>query len=173
MSSERRFLIAPSLARFIRQERGILDRIAEGHFQPKRDRQQLVRVEQGRCCLILLTRVGDGSFAEEQTEIPLLQAEALMDLAAGTVAFDRTALSLGGDAEALLDRFLIPQGVDLLTVTIAADLHGFVPLPWLGLEVTDQPAYTAIGLALSGAPPVEAMEPSNVALEALLDTLES
>jgi hypothetical protein len=96
-----------------------------------------------------------------------------MDLAAGTIAFDRTALSLGGDTEALLNRFLIPQGVDLLTVTIAADLHGFVPLPWLGLEVTDQPAYTAIGLALSGAPRAETMEPSNVALEALLDTLES
>ncbi len=173
MSNERRFLIAPSLARFIQRERGILDRIAEGHFQPKPDRRQLVRVEQGRSHLILLTQAEDGSLAEEQTEIPLLQAEALMDLAAGTVAFDRTALSLGGDAEALLDRFLIPQGVDLLTVTIAADLHGFVPLPGLGLEVTDQPAYTAIGLALSGAPRAETMEPSNVALEALLDTLES
>lgn len=108
MSRERRFLIAPSLARFIQRERGILDRIAEGHFRPKPNRRQLVRVERGRSHLILLTQAGDRSFAEEQTEIPLLQAEALMDLAAGTVAFDRTALSLGGDIEALLDRFLIP-----------------------------------------------------------------
>ena len=173
MSSERRFLIAPSLARFIQHERGVLDRIAEGHFQPKPDRQQLVQVEQGRCRLILLTQAEDGSLAEEQTEIPFLQAEALMDLAAGTVAFDRTALSLGAEVEGLLDRFLIPQGVDLLTVTIASDPHGFVPLPWFGLEVTDQTAYTAIGLALSGASRIETMEPSNVALEALLDTLES
>ncbi len=172
MSDERRFLIAPSFARLIQRERGILDRIAEGHFTPKPDRRQLVRVERGRSQLILLTQAEDGSFAEEQTEIPVLQAEALMDLAAGTVAFDRTALSLGGDVEALLDRFLIPQGVDLLTVTIASDPHVFAPLPRFGLEVTDEPAFGAMELALDGAPNVDVMEPSNAALEALLDMLE-
>jgi hypothetical protein len=81
-------------------------------------------------------------------------------------------LSLGGDIEATLDHFIIPQGLDLLTVTISSDPHVFAPLPWFGMEVTDEPAFAAVELALRGAPAVDPVEPTNAALEALLDTLE-
>jgi hypothetical protein len=68
-----------------------------------------VRVEQGRSLLILLTQGDNGQFSEEQAEVPLSHAEALMNVAAGMIAFDRTALSLGGDSEAYLDRFISPR----------------------------------------------------------------
>jgi hypothetical protein len=88
------------------------------------------------------------------------------------ITFDRTALSLAGAIEALLDRFITPEGLDILTVTAPRDPHGFAPLPWFGLEVTDEPAFAAAGLALGGAPRIDPMEPSDAALNALLDALE-
>jgi CYTH domain-containing protein len=132
-----------------------------------------VRVEQSRSLLILLTQTDNGQFSEEQADVPLSHAEALMNVAAGMIAFDRTALSLGGDSEAYLDRFIMPEGLDILTVTIPANPHMFVPLSWFGLEVTDEPAFEARDLALAGAPHITTMEPSDAALNALLDALES
>jgi CYTH domain-containing protein len=121
-------------------------------------------VEQGRSLLILLTQDDDGQFTEEQVDVPPAHAEALMDVAAGRITFDRTALSLAGDIEALLDRFITPERLDILTVTTSRDPYGFAPLPWFGLEVTDEPAFAAAGLALGGAPRIDPMEPSDAAL---------
>ncbi len=172
MSTERRFLVASSLARLIQRERGTISRIVEAYFPPRPDRRQFVRVEQHQSRLILLTLAEDGRFLEEETAIPQHHAEALIDAAAGTVAYDRISLALSGDIEATLDRFIVPRGLDLLTVSIPSNPHAFAPLLWFGLEVTDEPAFASLGLALDGAPNVEGMEPSNAALEALLDTLE-
>ena len=172
MTNQRRFLIAPSLARLIQRERGTTSRIAEGHFPSRPDRRQLVRVEQGRSLLILLAQGDNGQFTEEQAQVPHSHAEALMDVAAGTIVFDRTSLSLGGDIEALLDRFIMPDGLDLLTVALPTNPHVFAPLPWFGLEVTDEPAFETSDLALGGAPRIEPMEPSGVGLDALLDALD-
>ena len=172
MVTQRHFLIAPSLARLIQRDRGTSARIVEGHFPSRPDRRQLVRVEQGRSLLILLTQGENGQFTEEQVDVPGSHAEALMNVAAGVVAFDRTPLPLGGDIDALLDRFILPEGLDILTVTIPTNPHAFAPLPWFGLEVTDEPAFEARDLALGGAPRIDPMEPSDVALNALLDALE-
>ncbi len=172
MTTQRHFLIAPSLARLIQRERGTAGRIAEGHFPSRSDRRQLVRVEQGRSALILLAPGEDGQVTEEQVEVPLPHAEALMDVAAGIIVFEQTSLSLGGDIDAVLDRFIMPEGLNILTVTIPRDPHAFAPLPWFGLEVTDEPAFTVTGLALSGPPPVDEIEPSDAALNALLDALK-
>jgi CYTH domain-containing protein len=131
-----------------------------------------VRVEQGRSALILLAPGEDGQLTEEQVEVPLPHAEALMDVAAGIIVFERTSLSLGGDIDAVLDRFIMPEGLNILTVTIPRDPHAFAPLSWFGLEVTDEPAFAAAGLALSGPPRISEIEPSDTALNALLDTLE-
>ena len=131
-----------------------------------------MRVEQGRSALILLAPGEDRQLTEEQVEVPLPHAEALMDVAAGIIVFERTSLSLGGDIHAVLDRFIMPEGLHILTVTIPRDPHAFAPLPWFGLEVTDEPAFAATGLALSGPPRIEEIEPSDTALNALLDTLE-
>ena len=173
MVAQRHFLIAPSFARLIQQDRGTTGRIIEGHFPSTPGRRQLVRVEQGRSLLILLTQGDNGQFSEEQAEVPLSHAEALMNVAAGMIAFDRTHLSLGGDSEAYLDRFISPEALDILTVTVPANPHMFAPLPWFGLEVTDEPAFRTRDLALGGAPRINTMEPSNTALNALLDVLES
>ena len=172
MITERRFLVASSLARLIQRERGTAGRIVEAYFPPKSDRRQLVRVEQQQSRLILLSLADDGQFLQEETAIPQRHAEGLIDVAAGTVAYDRVSLALGRDIEATLDRFIVPRELDFLTVSIPSNPHAFAPLPWFGLEVTDEPAFTSFGLALDAAPNVDAMEPSNAALEALLDTLE-
>ena len=172
MVTQRHFLVAPSLARLIQRERGTTGRVVEGHFPSRPDRRQLVRVEQGHSRLILLTQGENGQFLEEQADVPRSHAEALIEAAAGMIAFERTALSLGGDIEALLDRFIMPEGLDILTVTIPTNPHAFAPLPWFGLEVTDEPAFETSDLALGGAPRIEPMEPSGAGLDALLNALD-
>jgi CYTH domain-containing protein len=168
----RHFLIAPSLARLIQRERGTMSRIVEGHFPSTPGHRPIVRVEQSRALLILVRQGEDGRWAEEGVPIPLPQAEALLYAVAGLITFDRTSLPLGDNAEAVLDRFILPEGLDILTVTIFSNPRAFAPPPWFGLEVTDEPAYEAAGLALRGAPHVDIMEPSKAGLEALLNILD-
>ncbi len=172
MTTLRHFLMAPSLARLIQRERGTTGRIVEGHFPSRPGHRQVVRVEESRALLILVRQGEDGRWIEEQVPIPLPQAEALLYAVPGLITFDRTSLSLEDNVEAVLDRFIMPEGLDILTVTIFSNPWAFVPPAWFGLEVTDEPAYEATGLALRGAPRVDVMEPSNAGLEALLDTLE-
>jgi hypothetical protein len=117
VSTERRFLVASALARLIQWERGTADRIVEAYFPPKPDRRHFVQVEQHQSRLILLTLADEGRLTAEETVIPQRQAEALIGVAAGTVAYDRISVALGGDLEASLDRFIMPRGLDLLTVT--------------------------------------------------------
>jgi len=167
----RHFLIAPSLARLIQHERGTMSRVVEGHFPSTPGHRPIVRVEQSRALLILVRQGEDGRWAQEGVPIPLPQAEALLYAVAGLITFDRTSLPLGDNVEAVLDRFIIPEGLDILSVTIFSNPRTFSPPPWFGLEVTDEPAYEAAGLALRGAPRVDVMEPTNAGLEALLDTL--
>jgi CYTH domain-containing protein len=172
MALERRFLIASSLARLIHKERGGATRLVEAHFPARSDRTQLVRVEREHSYLILRTSGDDGQIREEQVEVPLSHAEALVEVAAGTVAFDRIPVPLGGGTEAALDRYIIPRSLDLLTVTITSDPRVFAPLLWFGTEVTGNSAYDPSELALNGMPDLEEVEINNVALEALLDTVE-
>jgi len=172
MAVERRFLLASSVARLIRKERGVATRLVEAHFPPRPERTQLVRVEREHSYLILRTRTEAGESHEEQVEVPLSHAEALVEVAAGTVAFDRTSLSLGRDVEGELDQFILPRGLDLLTIRITSELQAFAPLLWFGTEVTGDKAYDTSALALDGLPAFEEIEISNAALEQLLDTLE-
>ncbi len=171
MAVERRFLIAPSFARLIARESRAMSRIVEGHFPPHPDRFQLVRVERERAVLILAQRQEDGSVAEERAEIPHAHAEALIDVAAGTVAFDRMVVTLGKDSRALLDCFMLPRGIDVLTTVMEEGAVNDLP-EWFGPEVTGQPEFEASGLALNGLPSHAEVEITDRGLEALLDTLE-
>ncbi len=173
MAVVRRFLLASSLARLLQWESGPAVRLVEAYFPARSDRTQLVRVEHGRASLVLSSTTPDGQASEEAVEVPLSHAEALVEVAAGTVAFDRTALALGHGADAVLDRFIMPQGLDLLTVTITGDPRTFTPPLWLGPEVTGDPAFEVRELAISGPPAVEEVEVTSATLEALLDTLGS
>lgn len=172
MPVPRRFQIASSLARLIQREGGPATRLVEAYFPARADRTLLVRVEHGRASLILRSSGPDGQIGEEAVEVPLSHAEALVEVATGTVAFDRIALALGGGADAVLDRFILPQELDLISVTIHGDPRLFAPPPWLGPEVTGEPAFAARELAISGLPAFDEVRLSNVALGTLLDTLE-
>src|SRR5215213_9121536 len=111
MAVERGFLLASSLARIIQREGEAAERIVEAYFPARAHRTTLVRVERGRASLILRSNGPDGQVSEEEVEVPLSQAEALVEVAAGTIAFDHIALALARGADAVLDRFILPHGL--------------------------------------------------------------
>lgn len=172
MTVDRRFLVARSLARLVRKERGTAGRAVEGYFAAQADRTHFVSIEPGHCHLVLATRSPQGG-AEERTEVPRAQAEALLDVCAGKIAYDRSAVQVGG-REAFLDRFMTPGPFDLLTVSFEgrAEADAFAAPAWFGPEVTDDPAYEKRSAALQGVPQASEVPLSNAALDALLDALE-
>ncbi len=173
MTTERRFLIPSSIARLIQRDQGTGVRVAEGHFSSNPNRSQFVRVDAEGCHLVLLSRGGEGTSAQERTEIPRSQAEALLDVRAGKIAYDRSSVRLLPGSEVLLDRVMTPRRVDLVTVILdEGSSRQFDPPPWFGPEVTDDPAYQSHSIAVNGLPEAEDVALSNAALEALLDAIE-
>jgi CYTH domain-containing protein len=172
MAVVRRFLILSAFARMIRRDRGVNARIVEGHFPPRSDRRQFVRVERDQAFLVLRAKGQDGEVITEQSQVPLSQAEALIDVAPGRVAFDRTDIPLGYGAEGWLERLIVPSGLDLLTVNLTSDPRMFAPALWFGPEVTNDAQFDTGQLALNGIPNTVPGEVSNDALEALLDWIE-
>ena len=173
MAIARRFLIASSLTRLIRKERGS-ERVTEGHFPPQAERQSHVRLEKGQCYLVLTSRDGEMDAAEDWTDVPRSHAEALLDVCPGTAVFERSRLRTG-DHEALIDRFIAPAPLDIVSVEFATRGHAdaFVPPVWFGAEVTGDDSYTNRGIAISGRPDAPDTPLSNDALEIALDLLES
>jgi len=173
MAIARRFLIASSLTRLIRKERGS-ERVTEGHFPPQAERQSHVRIEKGQCYLVLTSRDGEMDAAEDWTDVPRSHAEALLDVCPGTAVFERSRLRTG-DHEALIDRFIAPAPLDIVSVEFATRGHAdaFVPPVWFGAEVTGDDSYTNRGIAISGRPDAPDTPLSNDALEIALDLLES
>ena len=90
MAVARRFLIASSLTRLIRKERGS-ERVTEGHFAPQSERQSHVRIEKGQAYLVLTSLDGDVPTAEDWTDVPRSHAEALLEVCPGTVVYERYA----------------------------------------------------------------------------------
>ena len=171
--TQRRFLIASSLARLIRKEGGVAGRIVEAYFPARPDWDHFVSLEPGHAYLVLAPareRAGE----VEQTEVPRAQAEALLAVCAGKVGFECTLVPLRDGKQALLQRFVAPGSLDLLSVEFAAgeDADGFVPPAWFGPEVTQNPAYHRGSLARTGLPASEDIPLSNAMLEELLDLLE-
>src|SRR5215211_6723474 len=169
---QRRFLVASSLARLIRKERGMAGRIVEGYFPARPDRDHFVSIEPGHAYLVLAPVGGSGE--EERTEVPRSQAEALLAVCAGKVGFERTIVPLRNGKQVLLQRFIAPGSLDLLSIEFASgeDADGFVPPAWFGPEVTQNPAYHRGSLARAGLPASEDILLSNTMLEELLDLLE-
>jgi len=171
MTVRRRFLLAPSFARLIRRERGGL-RHVEGFFPKQRDRSSWVRLEEDRGLLILRTG-GPDSEVEDQTEIPMAHAHALLEVCAGEVDYTRTALPIGKD-HALVDEITRPRVLHLVTVEFTSDgeARGFRPLVWFGPEVTADRRYTNQSIALRGLEEAPEIPLSDAALASLLDTLD-
>jgi CYTH domain-containing protein len=172
MTIRRRFLLASSLARLIQRERGGFRQV-EGFFPAQRDRASWVRLEENRAFLILRA-AGPIGETEEQTEVPVAHAHALLDVCAGEVDYARTKLQIG-DRAALVDQIFRPRPFHVVTVEFDADgeARAFRPLPWFGPEVTGDARYTNQSLALSGLNEAPDVPLSNEALDSLIDTLEN
>jgi CYTH domain-containing protein len=172
MTIRRRFLLASSLARLIQRERGGLRQI-EGFFPEQRDRSSWVRLEENRALLILKT-TGPNGEAEEQTEVPVGHAHALLDACAGEIDYTRTKLRIG-DRDALIDQFNRPRDLHFITVEFdsEANSRGFHPLPWFGPEITAEARYSNQAIALRGVEQYQDVPLSDEALNSLLDTLEN
>ncbi|KQP42410.1 hypothetical protein ASF49_00700 [Methylobacterium sp. Leaf104] len=173
MSLVRRFLVAPSLVRLIRKERGGA-RITEGYFAPQAGRVSYVRVDGQTCHLVLVTSAPDGTASEERTDVPRAHGDALMDVCSGKAAYDRTALALGGGREALIDRYVAPGEFDLVSVSFdgADEAQAFAVPSWFGPEVSGDPSYDRHAVALQGVPQPGEIALSNAALDAVLDLVE-
>lgn len=172
MTVRRRFLLASSFARLIQRQRGGLRQI-EGFFPERPGRAALVRLEESRGLLILRT-AGHGGETEEQTEVPVAHAHALLDVCAGEIAYDRTKLRIG-DRIALIDQVIHPRHVQLVTLEFDTEKEAgdFRPLAWLGPEVTRDPRYANRAIALGSLRESPDIPLSNTALDGLLDTLEN
>ncbi|MCJ2140632.1 hypothetical protein [Methylobacterium sp. E-066] len=172
MSTIRRFLVAPSLVRLIRKERGGA-RITEGHFVAQGGRSSYVRVDGQVCQLVLVNKGPDGVPAEERTDVPRAHGDALLDVCPGKAAYDRTVLTIGG-REVTIDRYVTPGNLDLISVAFDndGDAAGFQAPNWFGREVSNEPTFERQALAIQGVPAAEEVPLSNAALDAVLDLIE-
>ena len=171
MTVRRRFLLTPSFARLILRERGGL-RHVEGFFPSSGIAPPGFASKRSRGLLILKT-VGPHGEVEDQTEIPVAHAHALLEVCAGEVDYTRTALPIG-EGHALVDEIIRPRALHLVTVEFASDgeARGFRPLEWFGPEVTADPRYTNQSIALRGLDEAPEIPLSDAALNSLIDTLE-
>ncbi len=78
--------------------------------------------------------------------------KAVLYAIAGLITCDCTSLLLRDKVGGVLDRFIMPQGLEILTFTVFSNPPTFAPPPWFGSEVTHEPAYEAAGLVLREAP---------------------
>jgi hypothetical protein len=166
---QRLFIIAPSVARLIRKERGG-ERVIEGYFPDQPQRRTYVQVEETRSSLIL--EAGESVAPDEQADLPLAHAQALLAVSQGQVEYMQTTLSISShEIQAL--HFVRPAALDLVAIAGAPeDEQDLPPLPWFGPEVSTEPAYQRRRLALDGAPDAPEVDATNAALNSLLDLLE-
>jgi CYTH domain-containing protein len=171
MSITRSFLLALSLARLLEKERGGRH-VLEGYFPDRHARSLHVRVEEATGSLILVT-AGPGESVEAAAALPLAQAEALLDLAAGGLAYQRIDLDLG-TGTAAVRRIMAPGVLDLITVSFdfEEEARAFEPPAWFGPEGTADPSYRGRSLAIAGLPRVPEVELTDAALHSLLEALE-
>lgn len=172
MSVVRRFLVAPSLVRLIRKERGSA-RVSEGYFAPQAGRTSFVRVDGQQCHLVLVTKGEDGALGEERTDVPRAHGEALLDVCPGKASYERTSIAIGS-REAVIDRYVSPGALDLVSVSFDTvdDAKGFSTPLWFGREITEDATYERQSVALQGPPQAGEVHLTNAALESVLDLIE-
>jgi hypothetical protein len=166
---QRLFVIAPSVARLIRQERGG-ERVIEGYFPDQPQRRTYVQIGETGSSLILET--GGDRVPEERADLPPAHAHTLLAVSHGQVEYLRTRLSIGShEIQAL--HVVRPAPLDLVVVaTTPENGQDLPPLPWFGPEVSAEPSYQRRRLALDGAPNTSEVDVTNAALNSLLDLLE-
>ena len=171
MTMLRQFLMAPSLARLIQRERGG-ERVVEGYFPDRPHHSIYVQVEEDRSSLILSSDGIEGS-PEERAGIPPSQAQALLAVASGQVAYVRTSLLLGSH-QIHLQQVTEPGPLSLLSVEVPQqETEEFQPLSWFGPEVSGERAYLRRRIALEGLLPAPEVDLTEGALNSVLDLLEN
>jgi CYTH domain-containing protein len=175
MALTRQFLVSPALARLIRKERGVQGRVQEGYFASTPERTHFVRLDPPHSSLMMVAPGPDGEPLEEATEVPLSQAQALLDVAPGQIAYDRTALTLSPGVESVLEQILLSPEFNLLTVAFVdlAEADRFRSPFWVGPEVTGDLSFNKGLIALEAEPQTGEVEITNASLDALLDLLQS
>lgn len=170
MSSTRVFLLASSLARLIERERGG-QLVRRGFFPEGPGRSTHVQLEGEAGHLVLVSHHPTG-LPEDLAAISRLQAEALLELAAGHVELQSVGVDIGTHTAAI-HRFISPGLLDLIAIVFKHDkaARKFQPPAWFGPEVTSEPTYQIRSLALTGLPSTPEVEVTNEALHRLLDTL--
>jgi hypothetical protein len=166
---QRLFVIAPSLARLIRKERGG-ERVLEGYFPDQPHHSTYVQIQKTHSSLIL--EAGSEKAPEERADLPPIHAQALLAVSQGQLEYLSISLSIGSHEIQVL-HFNRPGPFDLVAIANAPeDGQDFPPLPWFGPEVSAEPAYQRRRLALEGAPEAPEVDVTNAALNSLLDLLE-
>jgi CYTH domain-containing protein len=173
MRITRQFLIAPSLARLIRRERGAA-RITEGHFPTEGGRSPHVEIDGETANLILVTLNPGEPPQEERTVVPRAHGEALLDVSPGKVQYARSRLTLDGE-EVRIDRFVSPGALDVVSVEFesAEASSRFQPASWFGAEVTGETPYQNRSIAVNGIPGVPDIDLTDAALGSLIDALDA
>jgi hypothetical protein len=123
-------------------------------------------------CGSLILEAGEGVAPDEQADLPLAHAQALLAVSHGQVESVRTKLSISShEIQAL--HFVRPVALDLVAIAGAPeDRQDLPPVPWFGPEVSIEPASQRRRLALDGAPDAPEVDVTNAALNSLLDLLE-
>lgn len=173
MSFVRRFLLAPALSRLVRQQRDAA-LVTEGFLLSQQDRTCFLRVEGENCNLILDSIAVGGGWNEEPVPIRRGHADALLAACAGRTMFERSLIRLDEGRDAVVDHYIAPGALDLISVTFQTNEEGsdFAPPVWFGPEVSDDAAFEGHVLALDGMPSTVEVQPTNAALHGLLDKLE-
>ncbi|WP_230534647.1 CYTH domain-containing protein, partial [Microvirga roseola] len=155
----------------IRREKGELRHI-DGYFPDQRNRVSWVHIEESRSLLILSTLGPDGE-TQEQAEVPLAHAHALLDVCAGQISYVRTAVPVG-EHYVLVDEVMRPQNLHLVSVEFDSDeqARAFRPMAWFGPEVTRDPRFSNRSIALQGLDEVIDVPITDAQLNSLIDTLE-
>jgi CYTH domain-containing protein len=173
MSSVRRFLVASSIARLITRQRHDV-RVVEGHFPPSHERRSHVLFEGATCHLVLVTKPDtEWEEEEERTEVSAKQGEFLMEVCAGSLAYHRSSIEVGG-RPVRVESFRLPEGLHLIEVQFDEpdQANQFVPPIWFGPEVAGDAGYERNALATKGLPNQPEIALSDDAINALLDHLE-
>ena len=100
---------------------------------------------------------------KERTDIPLAHAEALLNVCAGRVTYERSAVPIDGGAEVLIDRMSEPGVINTVTVEFQypEEAEAFTPLTWFGPEITSEARFGGQMIAMNGPPQVEEVPLSN------------
>ena len=121
MSITRVFLLASGLARLIEKERAG-QRVQQGYFPEHHDRSTHVRLSGDAGHLVLASHGAEGP-VEDAAEISRAQAEALLELTVGQIAYLSISLTVDSHT-ATVQRFLTPESLDLISMAFRARQDG-------------------------------------------------